>query len=1765
MSLATMKYRLNDRRLLVCGYALSDDTIRLGLIVSFNSWVLWLQNRRRWLTAQRHKKLGWLHLRLAILFRAWRVAAGRKGLLRNDEPNCEYMDFINSDTLPLSEQLIASSGSIDKSYPSHCISQRDMRSLCQCVALSGDTHKHDAPLRATLDSAVVDSNLNVAVECIAAGCPVTLSNIQDALSSIKTDHATLFSILLSNCPLYCAKLVSGGEDCIQQELNKCISPLIVVMLKTHIDRWTRADISFREVTTLVADAESVMQSMTLGVSLWRDVVRMTLDRAKLIKTSSEPVPKPTWRSFFGEKMNNFRHPLLQHAYKTMPTAEIHNKLESIEALILSMHEASHQQRSEMKAHDLYLLKKASTRECHKSFVKLKRLVATERGELTAELSQAFDAEIQSVYNGERPMEERLTMACEDNEERMSNNFSSMLMETWWSADYLSASSSSVVTIRAHDLEYKSKLKILSAQRLLVKLVDILCRQSVLKNSSIAENANTMGSGAVATLIICAVLQNLKEFSRPSSNQFASAVQRCFPLGWWDVNRLNYMLNSELYKSLEDRKSNENDVLKSDKTVNGLNKQIADYKKFVKKCQADIGAVGRKLHGKYENDKNDISELESHLSKSTQVLKKVVDQHRSVHVLLSSCEGLFADGRFGDVVERVEGKHDDENKPQTPYELKLHLQAAAFDCLESLRKKLSALDKRIHTATAANASAESAFRAVHHKQQHASDLFRLYARDKFNAMLDGRELVARMQLKMSAATAESLKRREKSSLFGAYQQNLESTLAFISTLSEQLGVASSKSPDKRASMAQTRVGTPEVQSEHTRMAVGSLAQDLGISLVQRPSSVQSRARIKQLLLNNDDGDPTVILTAPMVVDEQEDAHLAEIVTECVAENTDVIDPARDSLLAEVDDSSSEDESQGSDDEEATVDVSLLFGKTLKRNLVSVSGEELDLPVEVLREMVFNEYWTLVGGLQSPPKKTDETASEVLAKMFTSTAKKMFFSKPRTQHQNKLVFSRSRLGIYKEAVDDSDDNDEVVEEQDIEEASIKRKSLMLTAKDESTGASAWRADATYVRLMSISMFQDPELERLDAHLERKDNPTKAVNKLSFSGSGLNFKNGDPFVLAGIARQKRVADTGHVSDDEFDLGMYIVDQETIGSKPGSSKSGSSKPGSSSVRIPSASKSDGAGSLPSSAPSISTKADHSLLGMEDGVVSLNSSLEGEFPHALLEEMASSSSTTNEVTEEKIRELLEKDAKVAEETVLVRPIIQEAKEVSQSTRNIMTKLANFKEVPVPLQSYIARRVRKMNPLRKSQSLTLQIAILAHQELLELDSDLMKGVSEMIESAPDYASSGGRERLKTLLNSVGLKEEDEERRVSLSGAIPDQNQNPLVPVEHAAHEVHGREFPTLKAVEPYRAKYMNLSVLVQAESKRITTSNPLFSPSRLGPDPPLLTDSLISQCLQNVQRKLEILADPVIPRPPKISRTENILALMSSRKKLKPMQMTTSSILTLESETMSKSLHSKVAIQLNPKALRPSPAFAPSVASRVKRKLVSASTFDAPLDAETIISGAHKDLFPRPVSPIKAADTKELYTQANASDLEDAEGLSALGLAYAAILNFNPIDDVSDPSECDEDVYPMMEGVEPAPEQISLPQLADSSSVSLRQDDERTEVIWHPTETPFAVLGTSLLGAVRKEPAVGTGDLFESLSEMSSFTDDEAAERDMEEQLRSLYHTVASQRSIETEVYRPQVRQKKSSVKQVHKIARGPVLSRSTSSIPLGRGTIKSL
>jgi hypothetical protein len=196
---------------------------------------------------------------------------------------------------------------------------------------------------------------------------------------------------------------------------------------------------------------------------------------------------------------------------------------------------------------------------------------------------------------------------------------------------------------------------------------------------------------------------------------------------------------------------------------------------------------------------------------------------------------------------------------------------------------------------------------------------------------------------------------------------------------------------------------------------------------------------------------------------------------------------------------EDDADSEDDVE-DVEDSLVFGNLSPGKPVSNLIDE-DLPENMLREMVFNEYWALVGGRYKSVKQSRKAAVPVSPRLMDD-------ERVMRSPKKKSAFDMERLAAYKNAVDTSSDEDEETTAQQERE-----KVTQILVREEGAAipvpqSSSWQSDPIEVRLMSISMTRDPELEEVDARLPQRTRSLatrkKAATRLSFSGTGLNFKN-------------------------------------------------------------------------------------------------------------------------------------------------------------------------------------------------------------------------------------------------------------------------------------------------------------------------------------------------------------------------------------------------------------------------------------------------------------------------------------------------------------------------------------------------------------------------------------------------------------------------------------------------------------------------------------
>ena len=292
--------------------------------------------------------------------------------------------------------------------------------------------------------------------------------------------------------------------------------------------------------------------------------------------------------------------------------------------------ASAQLRDAKDSRDQRLLKRGIERECRVNFILLKQMVAEREGRGGAGAAARVRAELNDVYNSFRSFEERLITACEDFEGRIMNNFSNLFVETWRPARPSEVEGDP--SLREDICVRSAKLWVLGASRLFARLVQFIAKSFSFGNTPLPEGALSMGTGVLATWLICCFLQNTDELLIMTSDHPAYWLYSCFPAQWWGEARLKDTLSAEIARVEATRAAQLRELAQRNSVVASLTHKVSDLKKFVKKSSADIGAIGKKNSSLTRRDRKQEAPL---LDAVADKRKAVVQAQRARDKLASS--------------------------------------------------------------------------------------------------------------------------------------------------------------------------------------------------------------------------------------------------------------------------------------------------------------------------------------------------------------------------------------------------------------------------------------------------------------------------------------------------------------------------------------------------------------------------------------------------------------------------------------------------------------------------------------------------------------------------------------------------------------------------------------------------------------------------------------------------------------------------------------------------------------------------------------------------------------------------------------------------------------------------------------------------------------------------------------------------------------------------------------------------------------------------
>jgi hypothetical protein len=420
-------------------------------------------------------------------------------------------------------------------------------------------------------------------------------------------------------------------------------------------------------------------------------------------------------------------------------------------------------------------------------------------------------------------------------------------------------------------------------------------------------------------------------------------------------------------------------------------------------------------------------------------------------------------------------------------------------------------------------------------------------------------------------------------------------------------------------------------------------------------------------------------------------------------------------------------------------------------------------------------------------------------------------------------------------------------------------------------------------------------------------------------------------------------------------------------------------------------------------------------------------------------------------------------------------------------------------------KARKINPLRRSQSVSLQTAILAFQQRAEMNNHPLDEVDissgELHPLRPP--SVNGSKRLDMMVeDDEGAEEEELDNGTASFNLKYKRAYSKSAIDQRSPVDV---EFPSL--TRKYPARYANLSILVKTEAQKIDI---MKSSTHLRLDTPksehtseleLLTDDqLLDMCIDSVHRRMQAL-NQRHERPPLVSRAEMNLALKATFKRpvLKALD---APLLTIIDPVPTD----KPVVREASKAIVPKPSAAfmkPTMPRREPVNLLTTIT-ERGLELNSVSLAEHLWVS-RPSGKVEvpqpAEDHKNQYRSVEISELGSGEHLTSLGMAYAALLHYNRPDE----EEGETAETPMkIVSKEPCSTEDGF-----AKEGSFATD---TESLSSAPKCSSLVIEPALAAPITKMEAPST-----SLSELSQLTDKE--EREMEEELRKLYATAVGEQA----------------------------------------------
>ena len=1568
-----MRDRQSDRRIMLCAFAVMNEWDQFLKVYCMSRWIHWYQKRRRWLELRRNKSIERISALLQLTFTAWKEAAVQKGALKRpgDEDLVDYeLDiaaskeqlFFEEQFTPPIQKILQSAVASDRLLREHGSAYHSSPSAYQCK----------------LDAAVYSMDVASAADAIARGAAVELHHIRYACASINADHAPLFALLLSRSPVYCARLIIG--DCMEEELNRCASPLIVIILKNHIERWSAGEMTRREMRSLVLCAEPVLASTELSIALWRDVVRWTLLQTKRNNSEATTAKHQLLDSYilFDTRSTVDLHASLQRPYIDRPVADVTSQLVALQEQTEVLYALSAEERRMSKERTYLFGRRKTHLENRLAFINLKEMKAEKEGRLTAEERAKFKSEREAVYANARTPEESILTQCEDLEDRVVNNFSQMFVET--------CVHRATKTEVERTMLYNAKLWIMMANRAFSRLVGYVMKAYTFTLAETVEEAVNMRSGVIANWLLCSMTQQRvsREFQRHSAE---GNLWSCFPTNWWSRARLHASLEAELRSSQKLRFTSSKELQEKSSSIDELFNSIHELKEFTKRVQKEVGTIGKKSRIKSQKENLVLNGLKVNIGKVTKTLSQATQSKQSIVDKIEVLEALMREEKFEEVLSAAGESVDDDTKgSMKKYEYRKFCKAAAQKCIDELhRKRLNSADALI-SITSRHRKANDDLAVQERKYLRTSDMLRALAREKFNGFIDGREMIARLELQLKDLTNEVAGLQSRSAVLQSYETSIRKTMAFITDQAPVEFVTTSEESKKSsvlAAMRSTSLKKNGVASTDQKVADGAIGNTKGRAAFE---TITEGSDDHWDELGSCDSDE-----ANRRLSELNDADLLALQT------------AKLRLRADSEDDVEEDFTRLDTDEKDP----LTFGS--KRLVSSTTVSTLDLPPDsMLRDMVFNEYWNLVGGSQM---RTPGTAPGHISLLQMAPLVSQKEPLP-----DDIVENSSRA--IKPELDKEDAAISSDEYEDLETPDMAIDFCRSVEGSDELLPSSWYNDAADGTLISVSMSLDtegepveaaspsPTRQKFEAGSPKKRSRLRSGMLCCFSlivryrlplhFIGMNFQKGDPFVQAGLAQLARRR-LEHLMDQTV---VLEEEEEEIF-----------------LELPYRTSDDNR-LLPlhqKISPQLEDPVDDAANddSLEEGDLQMcpdlleeeNNSFDLEPDHIAMTTEPTLEHIEAAVDEESfIRSLLAEDAKEAAvedmdilidrppSTMTLEDSLPSAIQVASKNKSKL-----FKEgLETATASPLKRKLRRLNPLRKSQSVTEQI-----NQFSLLDTIALPPMpADFYEPGLYIQTLDGAPHLSGIKDVIALADAND---------IKGENSPPLPELEMGASEESNRHLRFVNRVESApRAVYPSLDILVRAESRRSALCvSPFESIDAVKPPEGSLdlSDAVLNFCIGNVKQRIERIKDPEPPRRPLMMRSATSIALLSSFNKGRvppcvegPRKVVLAPIVKGEGALPhSAKEHITAAPDRKVKAARPS--LVPLRKAPEQRLLMTSSRGESSPVFSVAAEQMDMNVQPAVQERIKA---KEALKVSNVADLIAEDSIpSALGFAYAVLLNLH--------------------------------------------------------------------------------------------------------------------------------------------------------------------